>query len=393
MSRDQLSKHEQPREDPDGEGDPGQRAGATPRLTAPGDLVASRAFGPASGPAPGLASGLASGPAPGLASGLASGPASGPALAPPALSIVSPVYLGARFVHELVRQVREAAARVCEDYEIILVDDGSPDGSWERIREACAAHDNVRGIRLSRNFGQNHALTAALEASRGDMVVVLDCDLQDDPAAIPRLVEAARAGHDIVYTHKRGRERRGLKGIGGRLFHAAVSGLSDHDRMRSSSVVGNYSLLTRKVVDAFVRVRDCHRQYLGILRWLGFRATHVDVQHREREGGGTSYTFRKLVREAVNGITSQTDRLLYVSIAIGFVFFGASLLGALYIVVAWFVHGFREGWASVVVLILSSTGIILMSLGVTAIYVGKTFEQAKDRPLYVVAERLNPHGR
>jgi len=305
------------------------------------------------------------------------------------ISVVSPVYLGEPCVSELVCQIRQEVEKITRNYEVILVEDGSPDGSWGRIEESCRQDHRVKGIRLSRNFGQHYALTAGLAASRGKYVIVLDCDLQDDPRYIPYLYEAAQAGAAIVYTRKRKRAHEGTKDLLGRMFHKVLNMLVGTEQLHSQSEVGNYSLLNRRVVDAFLELNDYHRHYLGILRWLGFSSTYVEIEHRQRPFGKSSYSFVKLAREAVNGITSQTDRLLYLSIAVGFFFFALSLIAAAYVVAAYFLHGFREGWASVVVLILTSTGIILMSLGVTGVYIGKTFEQSKNRPLYVVSERVN----
>lgn len=305
------------------------------------------------------------------------------------ISFVSPVYLGEMFVEELVRQIRREAEKITGAYEIILVDDGSPDKSWERIQEVCRKDPRVKGMRLSRNFGQNYALTAGLKASQGKYTIVLDCDLQDDPKYITELYKAGQDGFEIVYTRKRERVHRGAKNLLGRLFHKILNMLLADDRLRSISEVGNYSLLHRRVVNAFLELKDCHRHYLAILRWLGFDSTYIDIEHRERPYGESSYTLAKLAREAINGITSQTDKLLYVSVAIGLLIFVLSILGAAYIVTAYFFHGFREGWTSLAVLILASTGVILMSLGITGIYVGKTFEQAKGRPLYVIKDRVN----
>jgi dolichol-phosphate mannosyltransferase len=158
---------------------------------------------------------------------------------------------------------------------------------------------------------------------------------------------------------------------------------------RSDAATGNFSLLSRKVVDAFIRLQDQHRHYLALLQWLGFSTGYVDVDHRERHSGKSSYSFRRLVFEAVNGITTQSNLLLHVSIAVGFFFFVASMTAAAYVVVAYYVHGFAEGWASVFTLILCSTGLILMSLGVIGVYIGKVFHQVRGRPLYVVREGLN----
>jgi dolichol-phosphate mannosyltransferase len=310
-------------------------------------------------------------------------------LSVPEVSVLSPVYLGERCVPELVERLRESLARITQNYEIVLVEDGSPDRSWHSIQEACRSDGRVKGIRLSRNFGQTCALTAGLTAVRGRYVVVLDCDLQDDPEYIPDLLSAAQRGCDIVYTLKRQRRHVGLKNLFGKLFHGVFNMPVADKKFRSNKVIGNYSVLSRRAVDAFLAFGEYHRNYLCILRRLGFDAAYVEIDHRERPYGTSSYSMSRLLRVAIDAITSETDRLLYLSIGVGLAFVAISFLAAAYVVIAYFVHGFREGWASVFVLILVSTGAILTSLGVTGVYVGKIFEQTKNRPLFLVRERLN----
>jgi dolichol-phosphate mannosyltransferase len=308
---------------------------------------------------------------------------------PPEITVISPVYMSEQSVPELVDRVRQAVERVTNDYEIILVEDGSPDNSWRSIELACRQDRRVKGIRLSRNFGQHYATTAGLTAAGGKYVVVLDCDLQDDPMYIPDLYRAAQRGFDIVYTRKRRRRHPRVKNLFGWLFHTLFNVLVGSKPLRTESVIGNYSLLSRRVVDAWLSFKEYHRNYLGILRRLGFDAAYIDIEHRERPYGKSSYTASKLIRFAVDIITSESDRLLYLSIGIGLGLVAISFAAVVYIVIAYFVHGFREGWASVFVLILTSTGAILTSLGITGVYIGKIFEQTKDRPLFLVRDRLN----
>jgi glycosyltransferase involved in cell wall biosynthesis len=307
--------------------------------------------------------------------------------AAPLLSIVSPVYRAESIVPELVRRVTEEASRITDRFEIVLVDDRSPDLSWHRIVEACNRDRRVKGIQLSRNFGQHYAITAGLDHARGQWVVVMDCDLQDDPAYIRDLYDKAREGYDIVYTLKERREHGAAKNLFGRLFATTLNWLSSGREANAN--VGAFSILSRQAVDAFRQVQDTHRHYLGVLRWLGFETAEVTIQHRRRFEGRSSYTFRKLVRHAIDGFTSQSDRLLYLALGIGFVFFSASILAAVFLVVRYFLHGFKEGWTSTMVLILLSTSMILFSVGAVGIYIGKIFDQVKQRPLYLVQRKVN----
>ncbi len=273
--------------------------------------------------------------------------------------------------------------------EIILIDDGSRDQSWSTIETLCRKNVEVRGIKLSRNFGQHQAISAGLAEARGDYVFVLDSDLQDDPAFMPDLFEQARAGFDIVLTHKKKRAHAHFKNFCAAAYYRLFNWLADNNPAIGHKAVGAYSLPSRKVVDAFNRMQDYHRHYLFILHWLGFEPAYVEIEHRPRPHGKSSYTFFKLVKHAVNGITSQSDKLLYLSINMGLLFFVSSLSLGCYLVIRYFVSGFKEGWTSIMVMLLLSTGLILLSLGIAGIYLGKAFEQAKNRPLYIVDKELN----
>jgi dolichol-phosphate mannosyltransferase len=296
------------------------------------------------------------------------------------LSIVSPVYNGKPYLVELVKQIHASLGGSLSSYEIIFVDDGSPDGAWSTIESLCESDSKVRGLRLSRNFGQHIAITAGLAHAKGDFVAVMDSDLQDDPAFLPKLLDQAKAGIDIVFTEKSKRAHSGFKNIGAWLFTKLFNWLSQSPEMNNRTEVGNFSMLSQKAVQGFLAVKDCKRHYL------------MAIEHRRRPSGKSSYTFSKLVKHALEGITFQSDRLLYLSVGIGLGFFGLSILCILYLVIQYFVSGFKEGWTSLVVLILMSTGLILMSLGVVGIYIGKIFEQVKERPLFLVQESIGFDG-
>lgn len=306
----------------------------------------------------------------------------------PLLSIVSPVYRAEAIVDELVARIQQEVSAISEDFEIVLVEDGSPDNSWRKIEENCAANPRVKGVKLSRNFGQHHAITAGLSEARGQFVVVLDCDLQDDPKYIRDLYDKAKDGEfDIVYTLKKKREHPFFKNLFASLFFAVFNWLADNQQAHAN--VGSYSLLSRKAVDAFLRFRDAHRHYLMVLRWIGFRHTYVEVLHEQRFEGRSSYSISKLINHAINGITGYSDRVLRLAVGIGFAFFVFSVLTAVYLIIRYFFDGFLAGWTSTIVLILLSTGIILMAIGVAGIYIGKIFEQVKDRPIFLIDKKLN----
>jgi len=310
----------------------------------------------------------------------------------PLLSIVSPVYASAEIVAPLVERIVAAVAPLTADFEIVLVEDGSPDDSWAQIVAVAQSEPRVYGLRLSRNFGQHAAITAGLAHARGNYVVVMDCDLQDDPAYIPVLLGKSREGFDIVLTRKANRRHAWHRNLAARGFAAVFNLLSGH--RPADPQVGGYSILSREVVDAFLQVHDVHRHYLLILGWLGFRTAIVPVEHHPRHSGCSTYTFRRLARHALEGITSQSTLLLKFAIGIGFTYFCAAVIGAAYLCIRYFLHHYLAGWASTVVLLLASTGLILMAIGILGIYIGNIFEQVRRRPIYLVQDRVNltpPH--
>ncbi len=305
------------------------------------------------------------------------------------LSVISPVYRAEASVDELVLKIVEAASKITESFEIILVEDGSPDGSWQKIAANCAKDSRIKGLKFSRNFGQHFAITAGLEAATGKFVALMDCDLQDDPAYLRQLYDLGKAGNDVVLTVKTSRRHSWTKNVLSSLFGLLFNWLIESKAATFRTDVGTYSLISRKVVDAFLRMADRHRHYLMIIRWLGFTTTYVEIEHRLRPHGRSSYTLRKLINHAIDGITSQSDRLLYLSVGVGLTIFVLSITTAGILVVTYFLHGYREGWTSTMVVSLGSTGLILMSTGIVGIYVGKTFEQSKGRPLYLVDRSIN----
>jgi glycosyltransferase involved in cell wall biosynthesis len=307
----------------------------------------------------------------------------------PLLSVVSPVYGAELTVDELVKQLVSVMETMDVDYEIILVDDCGPDRSWEKIKQNCSRNPKVKGLKLSRNFGQHFAITAGIDMAQGDYVVVMDCDLQDDPKYIPELYQKIQEGYDIVYTLKESRKHSFFKNITASLFNYVFNYLIDNKSHRSNNNVGAYSMISRKVANAFKAYNDYHRHYLSVLRWLGFNHCYISIEHKERFEGKSSYTFSKLMKHALNGIVSQSDKLLRIFVTIGLTISFISFLSIIAIVILYFVHGFLSGWASTIIMLLFSTGIILTGIGVLGIYLGKTFEQTKNRPKYIIDEKIN----
>jgi glycosyltransferase involved in cell wall biosynthesis len=297
------------------------------------------------------------------------------------LSVVVPVYKCA----DCLRVLRDRLVSVLEEtvssFELLFVDDRSPDGSWSTLLEIAHEDSRVRLVRLSRNFGQHAAITAGLERARGRWIVVMDCDLQDPPEQVPILYGRAREGFDVVLARRIGSGNSSARRLASaayfRLLNAMLGTSFD-------AGFGNFSVISRKVRTEFLRVRDKDRHYLMILGWLGFRTTSIDLPRAERYAGESSYSVGMLFRFALDGLFFQTTTLLRWIVYAGFAISALGTLLAAFFIVNYFAGNPYPGWTSLGVLLLLLSGFIIVSTGVTGLYVGKIFVQAKDRPLYVV---------
>jgi len=296
------------------------------------------------------------------------------------LSVVVPVFGCADCLLELHRRLTAAIGPLTTDYEILLVDDASSDGAWATITALAGDDPCLRGLRLSRNFGQHAAITAGLAGARGRWTVVMDCDLQEPPELIPRLYAEAQEGFDVVHTTRRRRQGTLRRLTGALYFRLRNAALGTHSGVDH----GTLSLLSRRVVDAFLRVGDVHREYLIVLDWLGFDQTTVEMEAADRHAGRSSYTLGRLSRVAIDGMFFQTTRLLRVIVAVGLLVALGGLALATYNLSVYLTSDPPSGYTSLSVLVLLMSGTILVSLGVVGLYVGKVFEQVKGRPLYLI---------
>jgi glycosyltransferase involved in cell wall biosynthesis len=303
------------------------------------------------------------------------------------VSVIVPVYGCAGCLVAL--HARLAAVLGTADWELVLVDDCSPDGSWSILEELSENDERVRALRLSRNFGQHAAITAGLAEARGNWVVVMDCDLQDPPEEIPRLLQAAREGYEVVLT-KRDRRRHSLyRRLAAGGYYRARNLLLGQSM---SSDYSTLSVVSRNVVDAFLTLGDRDRQYLLILHWLGFRRTVLPLRHADRYEGRSSYTLGKLIEVAVDGMFFQTTRLLRWIVIFGFFVAACGLGLAIVFIAYYFTAHALPGFTALAVLILFVGGFIIVSTGIIGLYVGKIFDQVKGRPLYVVERRTGGPG-
>lgn len=303
----------------------------------------------------------------------------------PRLSVVVSLHNEAGCVEELHRRLAAAVGPVEPDWEILFVDDGSSDATWETVCQLAREDVRVRGLRLSRNFGQHYGITAGLDHCDGDWVVVMDGDLQDQPEEIPRLLARARDGFDVVLA-RRGHRRHGpLKRLGSWLFYRLFNYLTG---MEYDSRVGNFRILSRRVVAGAREMREQLRFLGGMVAWLGFPTTSVEVVHGERFAGRGAYNWRRLWRLAQDIVVAYSDKPLRLAVRLGFVISLLALAYGLYIVVRSLAHRVPvPGWSSLIASIYFLSGIIILLLGVVGVYLGRTFAEAKRRPLYIVSDR------
>jgi dolichol-phosphate mannosyltransferase len=306
------------------------------------------------------------------------------------LSIVVPVYKAEDCLHELYRRLVAALTPITADFEILLVEDQGGDGSWTVICELAKADPRVRGFQFSRNFGQHYGITAGLDQARGDWVVVMDCDLQDRPEEIPRLYQKAQEGYDVVLALRRERKDALHKRFFSWAFYKLFRYLSGLDY---DGEAGNFRIISRKVVETFRSMRENLRLFGGLVTWMGYPTAAIEVEHGERYAGESSYSFSKLTSLALDTIIAYSDKPLRMSIKFGVLISLAAFVFGIYFAVQTLVSGQSiAGWTSLIVSFYFLGGIIISTLGIIGIYLGKAFDEVKRRPLYVIAKSTEVMG-
>jgi len=310
----------------------------------------------------------------------------------PHISVVTPVYGCATCLPKLYSRLRSAIEPITPDFEILMVNDGSPDDAWTVIEDLAAQDQRVKGLNLSRNFGQHYAITAGLAHCSGEWVVVMDCDLQDRPEEIPKMYAAAQSGYDVVVGRRVDRQDGFFKRYASRIF-SHVLGLLSGEKL--DPAISNFGIYHHSVIEAFGRMQDVERGFPMFVLWLGFRRTTVDIRHSARTDGRSSYTFGKLLSFAVGNITAYSNKPLILSIYFGFLVSALSVLAGAYFVARYLFQGVGvEGWTSLMVALFLISGLLFANLGILGLYIGKAFNQAKGRPLYVIRQAVNlPTGR
>ncbi|MEK6274790.1 MAG: glycosyltransferase family 2 protein [Actinomycetota bacterium] len=307
------------------------------------------------------------------------------------LTVVLPVRDEGDVIPELIPRLTGVLDPLDGDWEVVVVDDGSTDSSWQLLKAACERDERIRGIRLTRNFGHQLALTAGLEAASGDAVVTMDSDLQHPPELIPALLAKAAEGFDVVYAVRSSSDSaRWFKRRSALWFYWLLNRLSSLDVPQAG---GDFRYMSRRVVDALLSMPERHRFLRGMTRWVGYEQATVEYHRSPRAAGESKYTLRKMLAFGWDAIISFSSLPLRIASMLGFVI---SFLGLLYLTYVLAVRIFTEdavaGWTSVVAAVLILGGVQLLCLGIIGQYVGRMFEESKRRPLFLVAEDTGDRG-
>jgi polyisoprenyl-phosphate glycosyltransferase len=299
------------------------------------------------------------------------------------LAVVIPVYQAEATLTELTGELLPILSSITPDFEVWLVDDGSTDGSWGEIQRVAASEGRIRGLRLIRNFGEHVAITAGLDRVDADHAIIMACDLQDDPAAIPRMLEASERGADLVLVRRMKRRDGWLKRLLARMFYALISLLFNvHYDYR----VGNFRLLTRRAVDYFRQHRERMRNVNAIMALMGVDTAYVDVTHRARRHGRSTYTLGRSARVAASVIIGYSDIPLVMSGAFGGLLCVGALVWGSWLAVRALNGGVISETSVAICAIAGIGGLVLVNLGIVGAYLGRAAREAKERPMYYVSD-------
>jgi polyisoprenyl-phosphate glycosyltransferase len=306
----------------------------------------------------------------------------------PFISIVSPVYKAEKIIDELVKNITLHVSTITSNFEIILVEDCGSDNSWKKIEENCKIKKYVKGIKLSRNFGQHHAITAGINAAKGDWIVVMDCDLQDDPKEIVNLYQCAiNKDADLVLASRSKRKDSFLKKMTSNIFYKIFQYLSE---LNIDGTIANFGIYHKKVIHAILTMNEPMRSFPSMVNWVGFKQVILEVEHQDRFEGESSYNFKKLLNLALDIIIAHSDKPLKLTIKLGLTI---SLLS--FFIAVFYFYKFLcgaitiAGFPSLIISIWFLSGLIILILGILSLYISKIFESVKNRPLFIIDKQLN----
>lgn len=303
------------------------------------------------------------------------------------VSVVVPVYKGRSSLPQLITRIKKVFDSLEYSLELILVDDFCPQDSWDIIAKAADENYEIKGVKLSKNFGQQQAINAGLSKVTGAWIIVMDCDLQDSPEEIPNLLKKTTKEFEIILAKRKKRKDSFLKKTISFVFYRVFSLMIG---VRYDGTVGNFGAYSKRVVDIYNRLEERNKVFSPMIRTFGFKSDYLVVQHANRAHGKSSYTWRKLFSLALNMILSYSDRPLRYTIYLGFFISGASLVFILYNLILYF-QGFIEvaGYTSIIASISFFSGLIIFVIGVIGLYLSKVLENVKSRPDYYIEEEVN----
>ncbi|MGG5208984.1 glycosyltransferase family 2 protein [Chryseobacterium sp. MIQD13] len=302
------------------------------------------------------------------------------------ISIVSPIYRAEKTLPILVAEINKVAEKMGVDYEIILVDDRSPDNSWEVMKNLAEKNKNLKIYRLSRNFGQHPAIMAGLSKTKGEWIVVMDCDLQDQPKEIEKLYYKAIEGYDMVQAKREERKDNFIKKITSQYFIRIFNYFTD---MKVNKEVANFGIYHRKVINSILEINDYIKAFSLFVNWVGFNRYEISVEHNERMEGKSNYSFGKLFSLAFNIIVSFSNKPLKICVGFG----GAISILSVFVAIFFLVQTLRgkitePGYSSLILSIWFLSGVIIFCIGIVGLYIGKTFDEVKNRPVYIIDEEI-----
>jgi dolichol-phosphate mannosyltransferase len=302
------------------------------------------------------------------------------------ISIVSPVYMAEGILSELVDSILLNIKSITNNFEIILVEDGSSDGSWDKIMELKQIHPEIVGLKLSRNFGQHAAIYAGLEQVLGEWIIVIDCDLQDDPVHFKALYQRAIKGWEIVLARRVNRIDSFFKRLFSKIFYRILGYLTDSDQ---DSSVANFGIYHKNVILSLKEMKDYIKYFPTSVNWVGYKKTTLDVNHKKRLSGKSTYSYKKLIRLGLNVVLSFSDKPLRLVVKVGILVSFVSMLIAFYYLLKYFSGEILvSGFTSLIVSIWFLSGIIITTIGMAGLYIGRIFDQAKDRPVYIIQKKI-----
>ena len=304
------------------------------------------------------------------------------------ISIVVPVFNEEQVIQNTINVLNETVSKWSFDHEIIYVNDGSTDGTSQILKQVSGSNPKIKVINFSRNFGHQMAFTAGLDYAKGDAVIVIDGDLQDPPEVMKEFIQKWQKGYNVVYGKRI--KRKGetfFKLITANLYYRLMEKFSDTKIPRD---VGDFRLMDRAVVDKLKIMKERHRFIRGMVSWVGFKQIFVEYVRNERVAGETKYPFKKMLRFALDGIFSFSTVPIKYTIVMGIITTTLAIAGIIYVFIARLLtDGWVSGWTTLIITILLIGGIQLISIGILGQYIGRTFEEIKRRPLYIVESTIN----